>query len=116
MVVMRGFKIRIEATKSCDAIQTGSGAISSPGWPENYDNNEECKYALSAEPGKIIKIIFDQFDVEKSVDCLHNSLTIMGRRYCGKADNKNSPDNVLPIPTGSTVITWKTDGSVNPMP
>jgi hypothetical protein len=112
MVVMRGFKIRIEATKSCDEVQIGSGAISSPGWPKNYNDDEECKFTLTAEPGKIIKIIFDEFHLEKSVDCLHESLTIMGRKHCGKSHDKNSPDNVLLVPTGSTVITWKTDGSV----
>jgi hypothetical protein len=108
---MRGFKLRIESV-ICDEVQNGSGAISSPDWPENYNHNEECKYTLIAEPGKHIQITFNEFHLEKSGDCLHDSLTIMGRRHCGKSGDRNSAENVLLIPAGSTVITWKTNETV----
>ena len=111
IAIMRGFKLRIEAV-TCNEVQTGSGAVSSPNWPENYGINEECKYTLTAEPGKHIKITFNEFHLEKSGDCVHDSLTIMGRRHCGKSGDRNAPENVVLVPAGSTVITWKTDGSV----
>ena len=72
------FKLRIES-KTCNQVQTGSGAVTSPGWPENYSTNEKCKYTLNAEPGKMIKITFHKFDVEISRKCEIDSLTIMGR-------------------------------------
>ena len=110
-VPVRGFKLRIEVV-TCSEVQTGSGAISSPTWPENYANFEECKYTLTAEPGKNIRITFNEFHLQKSGDCLDDSLTIMGRRHCGKLGDRNSPDDVVLIPAGSTVITWKTNDSV----
>jgi len=108
---MRGFKLRIEAL-ICDEFQTGSGAISSPNWPENYGSNEMCKYTLTAEPGKHIKITLNEFHLEKSGDCLGDSLTIMGRRHCGQSGDKNAPDNVVLVPASETVITWLTDVTV----
>ena len=109
-VPVRGFKLRIEVV-TCSEVQTGSGAISSPTWPENYANFEECKYTLTADPGKHIKITFNDFHVQKAINCIFDTLTIMGRRHCGKLGQRFAPDNVLLIPTGSTVITWETNGA-----
>jgi hypothetical protein len=112
IAIMRGFKLRIEAV-TCNDVQTGSGAIFSPDWPDHYSHNQECKYTLIAEPGKHIIITFHEFHLEKSRHCLHDSLTIMGRRYCSdNSDENNSPYEGYVIPAGSTVITWITNDSV----
>jgi len=104
------FELRIEA-KTCNQVQTGSGTLTSPGWPENYNNEEKCKYTLNAEAGKIIKIVFDEFDVESSPTCGADSLTIMGQKYCGNS-RRTSPKKVVMIYAESTELLWSTDNTI----
>jgi len=124
IVVMRGFKIRIEkgnniSPDGCDEIQSGSGSISSPDFPENHGNHEYCKYTLNADPGKIIKITFDKFDVEGEGFCLFDALSIMGRKHCGRDSREDlefgerrMPMKTFLINSDSTELVWETDGSV----
>ena len=104
------FKLRIEG-KSCNKVQIGSGTITSPGWPENYTYNDKCKYTLNAEPGKIIKLVFDEFDVESAENCKYDSLTIMGQKYCGKGKMKKAPKKDVMIYAESTELLWSSDDS-----
>jgi len=99
--------------KPCDQFQTGSGAITSPGnYPIKYNNNVKCKYTLKAEPGKIIKITFDEFDVETSSYCEYDSLTISGRKHCGHSSRK-APKEIVMIFAESTELLWSTDNAVS---
>ena len=124
-VVMKGFKLRIEkgneiAESGCDMVQNGSGTVSSPNYYGDnqktfYGNNELCKYTLTAEPGKIIKIMFDKFDVEREGQCGYDSLSILGRKHCGKENSDRTshvPMKTILINSDSTELVWKTDGSV----
>jgi len=123
-VIMRGFKLRIEKGNEigpfgCDQVQNGSGTVSSPNHYGDtqieYGNNELCKYTLNAEPGKIIKITFDKFDVEREEWCGFDSLSIQGRKHCGSfAGERTSrlPMETILINSDSTELVWKTDGSV----
>ena len=106
----RGFHLRIEGIKN-DKIQYSSGTVTSPGWPENYGNNEMCVFKLNADPGKIIKITFEEFDVERATLCEYDSLSIMGRKHCGNWSRK-SPEKEVLIYAESTELIWSTDGSV----
>ncbi|CBY07560.1 unnamed protein product [Oikopleura dioica] len=120
-VVLRGFKLRIEKGNSispdgCDQVQFGSGSVTSPNFPARHGNNELCKYKLNADPGKMIKITFDKFDVEKENWCQFDSLSIMGRKHCGQEDTdfgeKKMPMKTVLINSDSTELVWQTDGSV----
>jgi len=120
-IVMRGFKLRIEKGNSispdgCDEIQFGSGTVSSPNYPENHGNNEYCKYKLNADPGKMIKITFDKFDVEREELCVYDRLSIGGRRHCGQENleygESRKPMKTVLVNSDSTEVVWSTDGSV----
>jgi len=48
---------------------TGSGVLSSPGYPQNYGNNLLCFYYLTAAPGySRVGIAFDDFNTEACCD------------------------------------------------
>ena len=94
----------------CEIIQHGSGTITSPGFPNNYTNNEVCSYTLNAEVGKTIKITFEFFAVEFGIiplGCMFDRLTIEGIRYCG---DELPSDGTIHIEKESAVLLWESDG------
>ena len=48
---------------------SGSGVITSPGFPGNYDNNLDLTWLIQLPPGQIIEISFISFDVEDHSSC-----------------------------------------------
>ncbi|KTG03943.1 hypothetical protein cypCar_00030355 [Cyprinus carpio] len=48
-----------------------SGIITSPNFPVQYDNNSNCTWIITAsDPSKVIKLIFEEFDLERGYDTL----------------------------------------------
>ena len=52
------------------------GIITTPNYPRNYDNNEDCRYTLLASPGHVIVLTFNDFQLESSERCEHDSVTV----------------------------------------
>ncbi|XP_023693831.1 bone morphogenetic protein 1-like isoform X1 [Paramormyrops kingsleyae] len=77
----------------CDhIINSVSGIITSPNWPDNYPSKKACTWALSTTPGHRIKIAFNEIDMETHLECAYDHLEVYdGRdakapslgRYCG---------------------------------
>uniref|UniRef100_A0A8C1ULV9 CUB and Sushi multiple domains 2 n=1 Tax=Cyprinus carpio TaxID=7962 RepID=A0A8C1ULV9_CYPCA len=48
-----------------------SGIITSPNFPVQYDNNANCTWIITAsDPAKVIKLTFEEFDLERGYDTL----------------------------------------------
>ena len=47
----------------------GPGNFSTPNFPDNYDNNEQCVVVLATIPGRRMNIQFTDFDLEPSDTC-----------------------------------------------
>ncbi|XP_047229438.1 bone morphogenetic protein 1-like isoform X3 [Girardinichthys multiradiatus] len=77
----------------CDhSVNSVSGAISSPNWPDKYPSKKACIWSLSTTPGHRIKLIFNEVDMEAHLECAYDHLEIFdGRdvrapmlgRFCG---------------------------------
>ncbi|XP_039746472.1 cubilin [Pararge aegeria] len=67
----KGFKIEWDGTLSgCGGTLTSvSGSISSPNYPQNYNENAECFYRIVTSSGSKIRISFTELDLEKTTDC-----------------------------------------------
>ncbi|XP_061714224.1 cubilin-like [Cydia pomonella] len=67
----RGFKIEWDGTiTGCGGTLTSaSGSISSPNYPQTYNDNAECFYKVVTNPGSRIKISFIDLDLERTPDC-----------------------------------------------
>ena len=52
------------------------GAVSSPGYPDNYSPNLECKYTIFSREGHLIQLTFDRFNLSDSTGCSSESLKI----------------------------------------
>ncbi|KAJ6652288.1 hypothetical protein lerEdw1_012756 [Lerista edwardsae] len=58
--------------RMCDMYLRGpSGVITSPNYPVQYDNNAYCVWVITAvNPAKVIKLTFEEFDLERGYDTL----------------------------------------------
>ncbi|XP_019353396.2 cubilin [Alligator mississippiensis] len=79
--------------ESCGGIQTGeNGVISSPNYPEPYNNFNHCSWLLVAPEGQTITLNFTAFHVEQHSVCRWDSVMILNGgspgspiigQYCG---------------------------------
>ncbi|WP_411016230.1 CUB domain-containing protein, partial [Salmonella sp. s51884] len=62
----------------CGAQITVDGTLlTSPNYPSQYDNNEQCQYNVDAPtPDLAVGVVFNTFDVEDSATCAYDRLTI----------------------------------------
>ncbi|KAL6038977.1 hypothetical protein STEG23_010066, partial [Scotinomys teguina] len=81
--------------RMCDAHLRGpSGVITSPNFPIQYDNNAHCVWVITAlNPAKVIKLAFEEFDLERGYD----TLTV------GDGGQDGDQKTVLYILTGTSV-------------
>ncbi|KAI8496829.1 hypothetical protein Bbelb_254840 [Branchiostoma belcheri] len=61
------------------------GPVTSPNYPGNYGNNENCEWSITVPEGSIIRLTFDSFHTEEDYDFL----TI----YDGASDNAAEIEN-----------------------
>ncbi|KAM7369047.1 hypothetical protein PAMP_013346 [Pampus punctatissimus] len=77
----------------CDhMINSVSGTISSPNWPDKYPSKKACTWSLSTTPGHRIKLVFNEIDMEAHLECAYDHLEIFDGqdarapslgRFCG---------------------------------
>merc|ERR1719154_1054154 len=89
-----------EVTGSVTLVNSG-GSIKSPDFPNNYPNNKDQEWDLSAPGGSRILLTFNSFDLEDDASCSYDYVQIsygtFSRKYCGAS----KPDPV--ISTGNTM-------------
>ena len=56
---------------------TVDGTITSPGYPQNYDNNLDLKWLIQVPLGLVIQISFLSFDLESHSSCRYVRLLIL---------------------------------------
>lgn len=87
------------------------GTISSPSHPGDYPSSTSCQWIIAAPPGFVIQLTWMSFQVEASINCVYDSVTVFDNntetgssdtigRYCGS----RSPPTVL---SSNNVITIK---------
>lgn len=95
-------------------LSSNFGALTSPGFPSQYQSNLRCIWRISIDPIRELTLKFDQFSVEDDSRCQFDYLLIKtsenGRelgRFCG---TRSQPDVIV---GGSTVwMYFETDDSV----
>ncbi|KAK4871991.1 hypothetical protein RN001_016115 [Aquatica leii] len=120
-ITATGFKI--EWALHCGGVfeaTTKTSYIVSPGYPNDYNNSQECVYTIMTH-GEHLNIIFEDFELEAAINCKYDNVTIEGdinspfysaysgnrAVYCGKTKPP-------PIRSNSNItITFKTDGWIS---
>uniref|UniRef100_W5MX16 Cubilin n=1 Tax=Lepisosteus oculatus TaxID=7918 RepID=W5MX16_LEPOC len=125
-----GFKARYSFS-GCGGLQSGeSGVVSSPNYPNPYDNLSRCAWLLEAPEGHRITITFNYFDVEQHPQCSWDSVTIMNGgspgspvigHYCGTSSPgtvQSGSNNLVivfiadhTVSRGGFYATWTADSS-----
>ncbi|XP_029929230.1 discoidin, CUB and LCCL domain-containing protein 1 [Myripristis murdjan] len=92
-------------------LGTESGTLASQNYPGTYPMDSSCKWRLRVPPGRMLRLLFGDFDIESSPDCGNGSLVITGNNMelslgpmCGKLDA--SQKNVT-INSNEVTITFK---------
>ncbi|XP_027021418.2 CUB and sushi domain-containing protein 1 isoform X3 [Tachysurus fulvidraco] len=82
-------------TRTCGLNLRGpKGVITSPNYPVQYENNAHCVWVITAmDPEKVIKLAFEEFDLERAYD----TLTV------GDGGKIGDARRVLYVLTGSSV-------------
>ncbi|KAM3968031.1 cubilin [Aphomia sociella] len=77
-----GFKIEWDGTiQGCGGTLTSSsGSISSPNYPEIYDENAECFYKIITSHGSRISINFKELDLERTPRCRDDYVEVFDGR------------------------------------
>jgi hypothetical protein len=50
--------------------------LTSPNWPENYDNGMDCTWTIRSTGGEKIELTIVSLDIEASATCLYDALQI----------------------------------------
>ncbi|KAI4880188.1 hypothetical protein NFI96_002476, partial [Prochilodus magdalenae] len=91
------------ADDGCGGTLRGqSGIITSPNYPQEYNNNADCTWTVLAEPGDTIALVFTDFQLEEDYDVLEVSGTD-GSSQCSSSGVKEhcSRDSAhRTLPTG----------------
>ena len=87
-------------TNCCFVLDTeSSGSIVSPGYPDGYDKNMNCKWLIEADDDQTISLVFTDFEldsvIEESEDCsgsmtnvrvvYYQNKGMMEKYFCGHA-------------------------------
>ncbi|KPP78873.1 hypothetical protein Z043_101591 [Scleropages formosus] len=68
--------LQLSADDGCGGTLRGqSGVITSPNYPQDYNNNADCTWTVLAEPGDTIALVFTDFQLEDDYDVLEISGT-----------------------------------------
>eukprot|EP00794_Sanderia_malayensis_P017799 gene17799-biopygen15237 len=85
-----------------------SGTLTSPGYPKNYPNNQNCTNVIKADVGGIIELTFVDFLIDKRWLCSWEYLKVIDgsnvKTYCG---NEIPPKFVST--TNSVTLNFRTD-------
>ncbi|XP_036301063.2 CUB domain-containing protein 2 [Pipistrellus kuhlii] len=91
-VASRGFSAGYQKD-ACGGVLTGlSGVLTSPGYPDHYPNDAECRWVIRAAGPATVKLVFADFQVEGSAECAYDYVAVLGapgpargHRFCGGA-------------------------------
>ncbi|XP_034008391.1 deleted in malignant brain tumors 1 protein-like isoform X2 [Trematomus bernacchii] len=122
-VVGRGFNADFisslpeSSASPCGGSLSGSGSVSSPNHPNNYHDNANCVWQLSAAHDQRIFLSFDYLQLENCCDCDYINVydgPSVNSRFLGKVCSDSRQQSTLSFYSTSNYMTvlFRTDGSV----
>nr|KAG5698141.1 hypothetical protein BaRGS_001736 [Batillaria attramentaria] len=89
-----------------DRSLTGTGGmISSPNFPNDYDNYLDCEWLITVDPGYVVQVNSPVYSFEQSPDCMYDSIQIINgdtlwsarivAPFCGSNDDPVQGDDTV---------------------
>ncbi|XP_011674329.1 uncharacterized protein LOC586545 [Strongylocentrotus purpuratus] len=78
-IIGPGFSASYQALESGDCGHTFTamnGILSSPNYPSNYGNNEDCGFLIQGGSGQVVSLTFGDFELEQHTGCDYDSVDI----------------------------------------
>ncbi|KAJ3659671.1 hypothetical protein Zmor_011346 [Zophobas morio] len=74
----RGFKANYTTSNlGCGGIlKEKTGTFSTPSYPDLYPGDQTCKWIISAPPGNIIQLMWMNFQLERSHECMYDYVEV----------------------------------------
>ena len=66
---------------SCGGVLTSPGTITTPGYPGNYSNNEDCEWVIQFRPQMRIKLEFHDFEIQHHGECRYRDISLLKPLY-----------------------------------
>ena len=81
----------------CDS--TGNNLVVSPNYPNsNYPDSQDKSYPMRVADGKVIEILFTDFELEASENCIYDWVTVIdgdGSTLLAKTCGNNKPSAAI---------------------
>jgi cubilin len=98
-------------------MKNNTGTFSTPQYPNSYPPGQVCKWIIAATPGHVIQILWMNFQLEKSHECMYDYVEIFdnntetGHGYSiGKYCGHTAPPMLLSTSNLVTIV-FRTDGT-----
>ncbi|XP_071498643.1 extracellular serine proteinase-like [Diadema antillarum] len=101
-------------TVECGHVFTeATGQFTSPNYPGNYDNNEDCSFTIQAEAGETVTLSFSVFNVESHSSCGYDAVQVSDgdKNVLQKLCGSEIPDPIMSTNNGM-LVDFTTDGSI----
>lgn len=73
----QSFPLFLHVCPGCgETFTSPSGIITSPGHPTNYPHGTNCTWYISVDPGNLIRLTFDTFNLEYHSGCNYDYLEV----------------------------------------
>ena len=118
----------IDCESPFEEVTTGGIIITSPNYPSDYDNSQDCQVTIRFASDEIVRITLEEFDVESHWRCDNDYLIahdgsdttspVIGSKLCGtglKGEMIDSTGNVMTLSFHSDTSTTKTGFKVYAM-
>ena len=105
---------RIDCESPFDEVTIPGSTITSPNYPNNYDNSENCQLMIRFATNAIVSLTFEEFNTESCCDYLylHEGSSISSPMIGSKLSG-TSPARTKINSTGNTInLRFYSDGSV----
>eukprot|EP00094_Tigriopus_californicus_P007480 TCALIF_07202-PA protein Name:"Similar to CUBN Cubilin (Canis familiaris)" AED:0.20 eAED:0.21 QI:0/0.76/0.57/0.97/0.85/0.88/35/0/3998 len=118
-IAARGFSARFKSkADGCGGLITvNEGVITSPNYPDMYDNHDDCLWLIQVDPLHRLELEFTDFDVEPHSNCSYDYVAIYNGdteaapnllTHCGRS---LPPTNPVFSTANQMLIRLKADGS-----
>jgi len=97
-------------------VNSNSGDIFSPNWPDSYPSKKDCAWLFTTTPGHRIKLAFTDFDLEPHQECAYDHIQLydgasLESKTLGKYCGAKIPHPIVSS-SNKMFLSFKSDASV----
>lgn len=72
----QGESLNVSVIVTLSCIPQQSSVVTSPGYPNKYNNHVSYHVTVHADTGHVIRLTFEFFNIEEGADCMYDSIQV----------------------------------------